>query len=124
MKGKARSLDLGETVEVGLQNVTAKRVVDELAFALRVDQASVFQLLHVVRERCRTDGKTASDIATGTRGIVSADLLENLVAAWIGQRAGDEGKLAVCEGRALGGCHLTSTVMDMPREGILIDIGN
>jgi len=59
-----RSLNFGEPVEVGLQNVAAQSVVDEFAFALSIDQTSILELFHVMRERRGTDGKTASDIAT------------------------------------------------------------
>jgi len=123
VKVESSALYFREPVEIGLQNAAAQRVVDELAFTLSVDQACVFQLLHVVRERCGTDGETVSDIATSTGGIASADLLEYLVAVRISQRAGDEVKLPVCESHALRRYHLTSTVIDMPREGILTGIG-
>ena len=104
-------LNFRETLEVCLQNVAAQCVVDEFAFALSVDQASVFKLFHVMRERCGADRETVSDIAAGTGGIASADLLEDLVAARICQRAGNESKLAICKSHAL--YHLTFTVTDV-----------
>jgi hypothetical protein len=91
-------LNSGEAVEIGLKDFAAQGIVDELSFPLSVDQTGVFQLFHVVRERCGTNRETASDIAAGTRSITPSDLLKNLVAARIGKRAGDESELTGGEG--------------------------
>jgi hypothetical protein len=105
-------LNLGEPVEIGLEDITAKGVIDEFAYAPGLDQTGVLQFLHVMRECGRSDRQATSNISAGAGSVISTDLLEDLVTVRIGERTGDKGEFAVCKDGAFWCGHLTSTVID------------
>ena len=93
--------EVGETVEVGAEDVALQNEVGEFALAFDADEAGVFQLFHVVGEGGGADGLGLVEAGAGRGALASADFGEDLVAAGCGERAGDEGELAVGEGRFL-----------------------
>ena len=82
-----------EAVEVGAQDVRLGKVVDELTFFFGADQAGGFKLFHEVREGGGGYVDAVAHAATGGAGALGADLLEDLVAARVGESTGDEGEL-------------------------------
>ena len=89
------TLDFGETVQVGAQDVAAQAYIHELARARDFHQAGRFQLLDVMRDRRGAHVVGSLQFGARKRAIAGADLLENLVAARFGQRAGDPRKLPI-----------------------------
>jgi len=78
------ALYLGESLSICCQHIAPERVVDELPVSLRLNQAGVFKLFHVVGERCRSDRNAFANIAAGT-AILAAKFLQNLIAPGIGE---------------------------------------
>src|SRR2546425_12739188 len=89
------TLDFGETVQVGAQDVAAEAYVHELALADDLHQPGRFQLLDVMGNRRRAHVVGSLQLAAGKRAVAGADLLEDLVAAGVGPRPGASPKLAI-----------------------------
>jgi hypothetical protein len=87
--------EAGEAVEVGAEDVALEDEVGKFAVTLDADEASVFELLHVVGEGGGADGLRLGDAGAGGGALPAADFGEDFVAARCGERAGDEGELAV-----------------------------
>jgi hypothetical protein len=102
--GRGRS-EVGETVEVGAEDIALQDEVGEFALALDADEAGIFQLFHVVGEGGGADGLGFVEAGAGRGAVAAADLGEDLVAAGCGQGTGDERELAVGNSVLLrGGC--------------------
>ena len=78
-----------------MKGVAAKDHVHELAVTNDIDQAGRFQLLDMMGERRGTYIVRILQLAAGEGGVASANLFENLIAARLGQRAGDPRKLPI-----------------------------
>ena len=97
--------EVGETVEVGTEDVALQDKVGEFALALDADEPGIFQFFHVVGEGGGADGLSFVEAGAGRGALASADLGEDLIAAGCGQGARDERELAVGNSVLLrGGC--------------------
>src|SRR5438309_4892454 len=96
------SLDFGEALQVGAQDVAAQADVHELARADDLHQAGRFQLLDVMRDRRGAHIVGSVQLAAGERAVAGADLLEDLIAPWFGQRASDPRKLPIRQATEFG----------------------
>ena len=80
-----------KALEEGLEHARLRKVVHELAVPFRADEAGRLKLLHVMRQSSGADGDAVSDGAAGRgRFLAAGDVLQDLVAARVGERAGDE----------------------------------
>lgn len=68
-----------------MPDIAAERKIGELAFAFNRDEPGGLQFLDVMGKSRSRDGHVLSQIATGHHLPASADLLEYLEAARIGQ---------------------------------------
>src|SRR5207302_906533 len=82
-------------VEIGAQDPALQHKVCELAFAQDLDQAGGFELLDVMGEGRGADPLALVQGAARCRGGVLADLLEDLNAPRLGERAGNARELAL-----------------------------
>jgi hypothetical protein len=105
MTVSCRTLDLGELLEVGVEDVALQGEAGELALALDVDEAGVLQLLDVVGEGRGADVVGGMEGAAGHGVGAGADLAQNLVATWLGEGAGDRDELPLGELRWVLQCH-------------------
>src|ERR1700758_890999 len=94
-------LKTGEAVEICTEDIALEREVGEFTLTLDADQARVFKLFHVMGEGGGADGLRFGDTSTGRGAVATTDLGKDLVAAGCGEGLGDEGELAVGEGRFL-----------------------
>ena len=88
-----------------MPDIAAERKVGELAFALNRDQPGGLQFLDVVGKSRGRDGHMLSQIATRQHPPASADLLEYLEAARIGQGARNQRNLPCGKPRVFAGSH-------------------
>ena len=65
----------------------------------------------MVGERGGADGNAVAHVGAGALAPCPAEALKDIVAAWVGQGAGDEAELAVGESYLLCGSHVT-TLLD------------
>ena len=86
------ALDFCQTVEISLQHIALEYEGGELPFADDLDESCGLEFFHVVRERRGADGLALAKITAGDAAFL-AYLFEDLVAARIGQRSGDEPNL-------------------------------
>jgi len=84
--------DLRHAGKIGFQHIAAQPVRDEFAVARRFDKACSFKLLHVVGDGGGADLSAAAQVLARERIARLADLAQQVVAARIGQRPGDEVK--------------------------------
>ena len=88
------SLNCGEVVEVGLEDIALQCEVGELALAGDLDEACRLQFFHMMRDRGGADGLSRADVGAGYT-VASGDLLEYLVAARVGEGTRNQGELPV-----------------------------
>ena len=111
------SLNLGEVVEVSLQDIALQCEVGELALAGDFDEACRLQFFHVVRKRGGANGLSSADIGAGCAA-TGGDLLEYLVAARVGEGTRNQGELPVGQSNSLSVFHVAKlTVSDTPPVG-------
>jgi hypothetical protein len=99
VKRQDAGLYFRQLIEVGAQYRAPQDKICELAFANELDQAGSLEFLNVMRE-----GRGANAllfVQGGARGrrVVLPDLLENLNAPGLGERAGDARELAIGQER-------------------------
>jgi len=104
------TLDFGETVQVGAQDIAAQGQIHELAVAGDLEQAGCFQLLDVMRESGGAHIVGFLHAAAGTWLGAGADLLEDLIAAWLGERVRDPGELPIRQASRAGGGHGVNSI--------------
>jgi hypothetical protein len=85
--------DLGQTIEVSSQNVAPKAEVREFSPACDMDQSCFFQLLEMVGQGGRADLASGLQVTAWPGTNAAADLLQDLVAPGLCQRASDLFKL-------------------------------
>jgi hypothetical protein len=90
-------LDFREAGTVGVKHFAAEAVADEFAFANGFDEAGGFEFLHVVGDGGGGDGAAVADLLAGESVACFGYAAEQIVAAWIGQRLGDEVEASVVE---------------------------
>ena len=88
------SLNCGEVVEVGLEDIALQCEVGELALAGDLDEARRLQFFHMMRDGGGADGLSRADVGAGYP-VASVDLLEYLVAARVGEGTRNQGELPV-----------------------------
>jgi hypothetical protein len=88
------SLNCGEVVEVGLEDIALQCEVGELALAGDLDEARRLQFFHMMRDGGGADGLSRADVGAGYT-VASGDLLEYLVAARVGEGTRNQGELPV-----------------------------
>ena len=93
----SRRLDLRHAGKIGLKHIAAEPVGDELAIARRVDEARGLQLLHMVGDSGSADLGASAQVLARQRVAGLADLAQEVIAARIGQRPGDQVKAIVGE---------------------------
>lgn len=97
------TLETGETVEIGAEDIALEDEVGELALPFNADEAGGCKFLHVVGEGGGANGLRFRDAGAGRGALTAADLGENFIAAGCRERTGDEGKLPVGEADLLCG---------------------
>ena len=111
------SLDAGEAVEIGAENVALQGEVGEFTLALDADEAGACEFLHVMGEGGGADGLGFAEACTRRGALAASDLGEDFITARRGESTGDEGELTIgdcgllrggagflCGARGLG-CH-------------------
>ena len=88
-----------------MPDIAAERKVGELSFAFNRDEPGGLKFLDVVRKSRGRDGHVLAQIATGHHSPASADLLEYLEAARIGQGARNQRNLPCGKPRVFAGSH-------------------
>src|SRR5215471_1691436 len=76
-----------------------ERELDELALARDVDEAGRLQLLQMVRDGGGADLLHAVQLGAWHRPVAGTDLLEDFIAARLGERAGDALELPLGQAR-------------------------
>jgi hypothetical protein len=89
-----KKLDFGEVVQVSLEHIPLQREIRAFALAGDLDQARCLQLFHVVGKGSGADGLMGTHVGASGAAL-GGNLLENLVAARIGEGARNQGELAV-----------------------------
>jgi hypothetical protein len=97
------TLQAGETVEIGVEDIALQDEVGELALPFDADETGGCEFLHVVGEGGGADGLRFRDAGTGRGAVATADLGEDFIAARRRERTGDEGELPVGEADLLCG---------------------
>jgi hypothetical protein len=87
---RAGSSDFGEAGLVGLEDVAAETVGDELAFAGGFDQAGGLEFLHMVGDGGGGDVAATAEGLAGEAIAGAANAAQEIEAAWVGQSPGDE----------------------------------
>lgn len=93
-------------MQVGLPHLPAQRNPRELALTHNLDQPGMFQFFEVVRKRGGCNRQILQQFSAGRAFIGRSELLENLVATWIGQRTADVVHLSICQLQATQTGHL------------------
>ena len=91
--------------QIRLQHTWLREVIDELPSLLRANKPGSLQLLHVVRERSRTDIHTIPHIATRGRTRLRTQLLQNFVPPRVSQRTSNQVDLVLGKLDLLGSRH-------------------
>ena len=91
-------LKRGEVLQIGVEDISLQREVGKLTLPDDGDQARGLEFFQVVGEGGSGDGLALADIRTGHALFLRADLPENLMAAGIRERLGDEANLLFGEG--------------------------
>jgi len=94
-----------EPEEALAQDAAAEAHVHELAFADDLHQPGRFQLLDVMGERRGAHGVGLLQLTAWDRAVAGANLFENLIAAGLGQSAGDPRKLPIRQSTGFGRSH-------------------
>jgi glucose-6-phosphate 1-epimerase len=114
------ALNLGETGEVGDEDIAAEAVGDELAVAGGLDKAGGFELFHVMGDGGGRDLGASAKMLAGECVAGFADAAKEVVAARIGERFGDQletgvGEACNCHSCMLERLHAVSTRIDWNR---------
>src|SRR5260370_7234698 len=98
-RGREGELYFAQSVEIGAQCPVLQDKVCELAFAEDIDQAGGLKFLDVMGQGRGANALALVQGAARSRGVVLADLLEDLNATRFGERAGNARELALGQGR-------------------------
>src|ERR1700728_4485371 len=82
--------NLRHTAEVSLQHVTPQPIGDKLAIAGGFDQASRFELFHVVGNSGRAHFSASTKVLARQGAPGPTDLAQQIVAPWVGQCPGNQ----------------------------------
>lgn len=82
-----------QMVNIGLENIALQHQMCELALAENSNQAGRFQLFDVMRKCGCCDGLATAHIRAGHSFIPCANLLQDFMAARIGQSFGNQANL-------------------------------
>ena len=96
---------MGQPVKIGPQNVALQNQARELPLAHHLDQTSLFEFLNMVRDGSGTDLLHFFQFAALHGVRLPADLLQDVIAARFGERAGDFGKLRIGQRSSPCGSH-------------------
>ena len=100
-------------LQVGLENIALQRQVGKLAFADDCNETRGFQLLNMMGQGGRRHGLALAHIRAGNALVFRADLLQNLMAAWIGERLRDPAYLTLREQSVFGQCYSDSDLQPL-----------
>ena len=81
-------LEPGQFAQVGLPNFATQLDMDELGLASNVNQSRRGELLNMVRQGCRGDGKMTAQVAAGCF-VATCNCPENFIASRVCQRFSD-----------------------------------
>jgi hypothetical protein len=104
----AKRLDFGEVVQVGLEYIPLQGEICELPLAGDLDKSCCLQFFHMVGKGGGADGLLRAHV--GARGTAAGgNLLEDLVAARVGEGARNQAELAVGQSSSFCVSHVCDT---------------